>query len=377
MITLGKITTDYQTLEMGFRDQDGKKVVLRGISIGAPRTVSTKRMEMIFRHGEVAYAAESLITTQKDSEGRQQYHIEIKNLLGRHQQVFEAIPPGRPPGKGFEHTIELEEGDKPMITPHYRHPRRFKDEIEKAIKELLAMGHIRPSNSPFASSVVLVLKKDGTMRMCIDYRALNKKTIKNRYPISRIDELMDEMHGAFFFSNIDLRSGYHQINIREQDIEKTTFRCHFGHFEFLVMPFGLTNAPATFQSCMNHIVRDQLRKSVLVFFDDILIYSRSWQEHMRHLDEVLSIMEAQSLYAKESKWEFDMTKLLYLGHIISAPGVQVHQEKIRVILDWPMPKKMTELRSFFELCSYYRLFVRGFSQLGALLTDITNYGAFI
>jgi hypothetical protein len=195
-----------------------------------------------------------LITTQKDSKDRQQYYIEIENLLGQHQQVFEAIPPGRPPDRGFEHTIELEEGGKPMITPPppppppNRHPRRFKDEIEKAIKELLAMGHIRSSNNPFASSVVLVPKKDGTMRMYIDYRALNKKTIKNRYPIPHIDELMDELHGAVFFSKIDLRSGYHQINIREQDIEKMTFRCHFGHFEFLVMPFGLTNAPATFKS---------------------------------------------------------------------------------------------------------------------------------
>jgi hypothetical protein len=213
MITLGKITTNYQTLEMRFRDQDGKKVVLRGMSTRAPRIVSAKRMERIFKHGEVAYVAKYLITTQKDSKDQQQYHTEIKNLLGRHQQVFEAIPPGRPPDRGFEHTIELEEGAKPMITPPYRHPRRFKDEIEKAIKELLAMGHIRPSSSPFASSVVLVLKKDGTMRMCIDYRALNKKTIKNRYPIPRIDELMDELHGAVFFSKIDLRSGYHQISI--------------------------------------------------------------------------------------------------------------------------------------------------------------------
>jgi hypothetical protein len=214
MITLGKITTNYQTLQMGFRDHDGKKVVLRGMSTGAPMTVSAKRMERIFKHGEVAYAAECLITTRKDSEGQQQYHTEIKNLLGRHQQVFESIPPGRPPDRGFEHTIELEEGAKPMITPPYRHPRRFKDELEKAIKELLAMRHIRPSNSPFASSVVLVLKKDGTMRMCIDYRALNKKTIKNRYLIPHIDELLDELHGAVFFSKIDLHSGYHRINIR-------------------------------------------------------------------------------------------------------------------------------------------------------------------
>jgi hypothetical protein len=152
---------------------------------------------------------------------------------------------------GFDYTIELEEGSKPMITPPYHHPRRFKDEIEKEIKELIAMGHIKPNIIPFASSIVLVLKKDGTMRMCIDYWALNKKTIKNRYPIPRIDKLMDELHGAIFFSKIDLRSGYHHISIREKDIEKMTFRCHFGHFEVLVMPFGLTNALTTFQSCMN------------------------------------------------------------------------------------------------------------------------------
>jgi hypothetical protein len=133
--------------------------------------------------------------------------------LGRHQQVFEAIPPRRPPDRGFEHTIELDNGAKPMITPPYRHPRRFKDEIEKAITELLVMGHIRLSNNPFASLVVLVLNKDGTMRMCIDYQALNKKTIKKRYPIPCTDELMDELHGAVFFSKIDLRSGYHQISI--------------------------------------------------------------------------------------------------------------------------------------------------------------------
>jgi hypothetical protein len=152
---------------------------------------------------------------------------------------------------------------------------------------------------------------------------------------------MDELHGAVFFSKNDLCFGYHQISIREQDIEKTTFQCHFGHFEFLVMPFGLTNAPATFQSCMNHIFRDQLRKSVLVFFDDILIYTQSWQEHMRHLDEVLSIMEAQPLYAKELKCKFNMIEWLYLGHIISAQGVQVHHEKIMAILDWPMPRTVT------------------------------------
>jgi hypothetical protein len=208
-----------------------------------------------------------------------------------------------------------------VITAPYRHPKRFKDEIKKAIKDLLEMGHIRPSTSMFASFIVLVLKKDSALRMCIEYRALNKTTIKNRYPIPCIDELLDELHGTVFFTKIDLRLGYHQISIREQDIEKTTSRCHFGHFEFLVMPVGLTNAPATFQSCMNHIFRGQLQKYLLVFFDDILICSRTWKEHLAHLDEVLSIMQSQSLYAKESKCEFGMRELLYLGHIISEKEV--------------------------------------------------------
>jgi hypothetical protein len=191
------------------------------------------------------------------------------------------------------------------------------------------MGHIKPSSSPFASLIVLVKKKDGTMRMCIDYRALNKKKIKNRYPIPRIDEL----HGAVYFTKIDLRLGYHQIRMREQDIHKTAFRCHYGHYEFLVMPFGLTNAPTTFQSCMNRIFNKQLRKFLLVFFHDLLIFSKTWEDRLKHVDEILNIMEEQSLYAKESKCEFGMTKVLYLGHIIGAQGVQVYQEKIQGILD--------------------------------------------
>jgi hypothetical protein len=188
--------------------------------------------------------------------------------------------------------------------------------------------------------------------------------------------LLDELHGAVYFTKIDLRSGYHQIRMREQDIHKTTFRCHFGHYEFLVMPFGLTNAPTTFQSCMNHVFNKQLRKYLLVFFDDLLIYNKTWEEHLKHVDEILSIMEKQSLYAKESKCEIGMTKVLYLGHIIGAKGVQVHQEKIQAIIDWPTPKTLTELKSFLGICNYYRKFVKGFSQLCAPLTDLTRKGAF-
>jgi hypothetical protein len=283
--------------------------------------------------------------------------------------VFGPIPPGVPPDRGFEYIIELEEGAKPVITTPYRHPKKYKDEIEKAIKELLDMGHIRPSSSPFASSVVLVKKKDVTMCMCIDFRTLKKKTIKNRYPIPRIYELLDELHGVVYFTKIDLHSSYHQIKMREQDIPKTAFRCHYNQYEFLVMPFGLTNAPSTFQSCMNHFFNKQLRKHLLVFFDDLLIYSKTWEEHLQHMEQILTIMEDQSLYSKESKCEFGMTGILYLGHIICVKGVQVHQEKIQAILDWPTPKTLTELRGFIGICSYYKRFVKGFSQLCAPLTD--------
>jgi hypothetical protein len=209
---------------------------------------------------------------------RQHYSQDIQRIIDKHEKVFGQIPLGKPPDRGFEHIIELEEGAKPVITTPYMHPKKFKDEIEKSIKELLDMGHIRPSSSPFASSIVLVKKKDGTMCMCIDYRALNKKTIKNRYPIPRIDELLDELHGAVYFTKNDLHSRYHQIRMREKDIHKTTFRCHYGHYEFLVMPFGLTNVPTTFQSCMNHIFNKKLRKFLLVFFDDLLIYIKTWED---------------------------------------------------------------------------------------------------
>ena len=177
----------------------------------------------------------------------------MQSILDRYATDFGDKPPGQPPDQGFEHTIELEQGIQDVIITPYKHPKAYRDEIERAIHELLALGHIWLSTSPFSSSVVLVKKKDGTLRMCIDYRALNKKTMKNRYPIPRIDELMDELRGSKLFSKIDLKLGYHQIQVRDQDVPKMAFRCHYDHFEFLVVPFGLTNAPVTFQSYMNYI----------------------------------------------------------------------------------------------------------------------------
>jgi hypothetical protein len=188
---------------------------------------------------------------------------------------------------------------------------------------------------------------------------------------------MDELKGANFFSKIDLRSRYHQIKVREKDVPKTTFRCHYGHYEFLFIPFGLTNAHVTFQSCMNHVFNKQLRKFLLFFFDGIFIYNKTWEDHMRHLYELLGIIESRQLYAKESKCEFGMTEMLYLGHMIGVNGVQVHQENIKAIIEWPTPRNVTELKSFLGLYTYYRKFVKGFSQLTAPLTDLTKKVSFV
>ena len=246
----------------------------------------------------------------------------------KYEKVFRDLPHGRPPDREVEHNIVFEEGTSPIQIPPYRHPKKFWDEIYKSIRELLDLGLIIPSSIPYASSVVLVKKKDGILRMCIDFRDLNKKTIKNRYPIPRIDELFR----AKYFSKINLRSGYHQIRVKEEDVQKTAFRCDYGHFEFLVMPFGLTNALAKFQACMNIIFCKQLRRFVLAFFDDILIYSKTWEEYLQHLEIVLKTLQEQSLYVNMYKCEFGMKELLYIGNIIGKDGVKVHMEKMRDIL---------------------------------------------
>lgn len=187
---------------------------------------------------------------------------------------------------------------------------------------------------------------------------------------------MDELRGARYFSKIDLRLRYQQIRVREHAIPKTAFRCQYGCFQFLVMPFGLTNTLATFQPCMNHVFRGQVWHFVLVFFDDILIYSWTWEEHLQHLEVVLCIIEEQQLYAKMFKCEFGLTKALCLGHVIVEDGMKVHQEKIRAILDWPTPRNVVALSRFLFICTYYRGFVRGFSQLATPLTNLTKKGAF-
>ena len=238
------------------------------------------------------------------------------------------------------------------------------------LKELLELGLIRPSISPWGAPVIFVKKKDGSLRLCIDYRDLNRATIKNRYPIPRIDDLFDQMKGAAVFSKIDLRSGYHQLRIKEEDISKTAFRTRFGHYEFVVVPFGLTNAPAVFMNLMNGVFRKYLDQFVQVFLDDILIYSKNEKEHEKHLRVVLTCLRENQLYGKLSKCSFFQKKVHYLGHIISGEGISVDPEKVKAIMDWPVPKNAHEVRSFMGLAGYYRRFVEGFSRIAKPITTL-------
>jgi len=240
----------------------------------------------------------------------------------------------------------------------------------------LKCGVISTSMSPYVAPVVLVRKKDGSFRLCIDYRGLNKITLKNKFPIPFIYELQDELHGAKYFSKLDLRSGYSQIRVRLEDVQKTAFQTHEGHYEFKVMSFGLTNAPTTFQATMNQLFHPYLRKFVLVFFDDILIYSKTWKEHLKQLEQVLSLLEKNQFYAKLSKCSFGKEEVEYLGHVISQEGVKVDPEKIKAITEWPKPKNISKLRGFLGLTGYYRRFIKNYAHLTTPLSNLLKKNSF-
>ncbi|CAI7932408.1 unnamed protein product [Closterium sp. NIES-54] len=248
-------------------------------------------------------------------------------------------------------------------------------DLRQQLDDLLEKGFIRPSTSPYAAPVLFTRKKDGDLRLCIDYRALNAITIKNKYPLPRVEELFDMLGEATVFSKLDLRSGYHQVRLAEDDISKTAFRTRYGYFEFRVLPFGLTNAPATFMGLMNNIFRLFLDRFVIVFLDDILIFSKSLEEHAQHLRIVLDTLRQHRLYAKLSKCTFTRSSIGFLGHVINSQGIAMEPAKVQCLADWPAPRTVTELQSFIGLAKYYRKFIFNFSHICAPLTDLFRQSA--
>jgi hypothetical protein len=295
------------------------------------------------------------------------------NALQEYEDVFpDEVPPGLPPKRGIEHQIDLVPGASLPNRAAYRTNREDTKEIQNLVEELIKKGYVKEGLSPCAVPVLLVPKKDGSWRMCVDCRVINNITIRYRHPIPRLDDMLDELSGANFFTKIDLRSGYHQIRMKEGDEWKTAFKTKFGLYEWLVMPFGLTNAPSTFMRLMNHVLRTFIGKFVVVYFDDILIYSETLEDHVKHIQCVLAVLREQKLYANLEKCTFWTDKVVFLGFVISGKGVEVDDEKVKVVHEWMPPQNVSQVRSFLGLAGFYRRFVKDFSTIAAPINELTK-----
>ncbi|KAL9259868.1 Transposon Ty3-I Gag-Pol polyprotein-like protein [Drosera capensis] len=274
------------------------------------------------------------------------------------------LPKKLPPRREVDHVIELEPGTRPPAKEPYRMAPTELEKLRKQLKDLLDAGFIQPSKAPYGAPVLFQRKKDGSLRLCIDYRALNKVTIKNKYPIPLIADLFDQLGWARYFTKLDLRSGYYQVRIAEGDEAKTTCVTRYGSFEFL------TNAPATFCTLMNDIFNPYLDKFVVVYLDDIVVYSATLEEHARHLRMVFEVLASNQLYVKKEKCSFARQEVDFLGHRIKDGKLLMEDGKVLAIQEWEPPSKVPELRSFLGLANYYRRFIKGYSTIVSPLTDL-------
>ena len=299
---------------------------------------------------------------------------EIIAILDEYKDVFaKDLPPGVPPiRQGHEFHIELEPGAQPVSRPLYKLSPLELEEVKHQLDYLLKQGYARPSESPWGAPIIFAPKKDGGLRMCLDYRWLNKVTKKNKYPLPLPEELIDRLAGAKVFSKLDLHSGYWQMPVREQDIEKTAFKCRYGQFEFLVCPFGVTNAPPQFQAMVNDLFSDMMDRFLIVFLDDLVIYSRNLAEHTQHLKMVLDRLKEHKLYAKASKTQIAVTGTDFVGHWITGDGVSPMPVKIRAIQQWKKLENVTDVRSFLGMVSFYRRYIRKFAEIAGPLHDLTK-----
>ncbi|KAG2213622.1 hypothetical protein INT45_010121 [Circinella minor] len=301
-----------------------------------------------------------------------------EQLMAEFPDVFQDKLPGLPPDRGIEHVIDT--GDAvPISRPPYKMSPLELDELKRQLKELLDLRLIRPSSSPWGAPVLFVRKagdpSSGTppsLRLCIDYRAINRVTRRIDVPLPSIDECLERLHSMKYFSKLDLKSGYHQLRIQEDDIEKTSFNTRYGSFEWLVLLFGLKNSPSVFQKWMNKVLGDCLDTFAMVYLDDILIMSKTREEHERHVREVLNRFQEHQIIANKKKCEFFKTELEFVGYKVTAAGILPSKKKVQAIQNWPVCKNVQEVRQFIGLASHYRRWIRGFSSLSSVLTDLTK-----
>ena len=308
----------------------------------------------------------------------------FQRLLSRLLEEFvDVVPtdpgfqPPFPPERSVDHTVEILPGSAPPNKAVYRMSPAELEELKKQLTDLLGRGLIRPSSSPYGSPIIFVKKKDGGFRLCVDYRALNDITVKNKYPLPRVDDLLDKLHGAKVFSKIDLASGYHQVRLAEADIHKSAFRTRYGHYEYTVLPFGMCNAPATFMRLMHDVFMPYLDEFVIIYLDDICIYSKSEEEHEEHLRKVLELLRKHQLYAKPSKCAFGVQEIEFLGHIVSDKGISMDPAKVRVVVEWPDLTNAKEVLQFKGLVGFYKRFIKNFSEKAAPLSALTGDVPFV
>jgi RNase H-like domain found in reverse transcriptase/Reverse transcriptase (RNA-dependent DNA polymerase)/Integrase zinc binding domain/Chromo (CHRromatin Organisation MOdifier) domain/Retroviral aspartyl protease len=304
---------------------------------------------------------------------------DIKALLDKYARVFEELGhfDSLPKLKGTtgEHLIPLIPGEQYTGSKRmYRLSPKELEELKKQVAQLLATGWIEPANSPFGAPVLFVEKphQPGALRMCIDLRAINQITVKDRYPMPNVQDIFDQLQGATVFSTLDLQSGYYQIRISEEDRPKTAFLTPMGQFQFKVMCFGLSNAPATFQKIMHSLFGQRIGKHVMVYLDDIIVFSKSADEHLQHLEDTLSVLQEHDFKAKLSKCQFNKPELKFLGHVVGRHGLKVDPEKVATVQKWPQPSNTKELRRFLGLSNYFRRFIKDYSSIAAPLTRLTG-----